>query len=631
MNFRYDINGLRAIAVIAVVLFHFNPAWVPGGFVGVDVFFVISGFLMTGIIFRGLKNESFNLFKFYVARANRIIPALAVLCLVLLIFGWFYLTPLDYKVLGKHVASSMGFVSNVIYWRESGYFDAASHEKWLLHTWSLSVEWQFYILYPIVLVALKKFLSLENLKRLIVVGTILGFVLSVIATIKWPNPAYYLLPTRAWEMMMGGVAFLYPWSLSESKKKILEIIGLALILGSYAFVSSSVPWPGHFALLPVLGAYLMIASNQQSSFITNNPLFQYLGKWSYSIYLWHWPVVVYGYYFDVQCWALYGLPLSVIFGFASFRFVESQSFHSFYSWRNVLNVKPLWPVLFLVPLGYFAYLTNGFLDFKYSGNKKNLLLEQINAIGDWDYPSSELYYHGAMYRELRGDEVSKYANLFIGDSLVEQYYPKVNQLVKNGDMPTTYFFTEGGCMPLEGLGSPGKNCRNLYKVRGFIEDKVFDKVFISGYWAYYLSDLSTYEIKNRGIKLNESKGRSLIVDDLVDLISEIKTKSNHVYYILPTPYGEEFDPNETIKKIIKDEDLNYYGVDSYRDKYKQLYIYIDEIVKRTGMEIIDPISYLCDRGECKTMDKSGKPYYKDRIHLRPWYVIDKVDYLTDLN
>ncbi|MFS1936404.1 acyltransferase family protein [Vibrio splendidus] len=183
------------------------------------MFFVISGFLMTSIIFRGLEDDNFKLFKFYVARANRIIPALAVLCLVLLVFGWFYLTPVDYRALGKHVASSMGFLSNVIYWRESGYFDAASHEKWLLHTWSLSVEWQFYILYPIVLVALKKFLSLENLKRLIVIGTISGFVFSVIATMKWPNPAYYLLPTRAWEMMMGGVAFLYPWSVSEVKKK----------------------------------------------------------------------------------------------------------------------------------------------------------------------------------------------------------------------------------------------------------------------------------------------------------------------------------------------------------------------------------------------------------------------------
>lgn len=360
MNFRYDINGLRAIAVIAVVLFHFNPAWVPGGFAGVDVFFVISGFLMTSIIFRGLENDNFNLFKFYVARANRIIPALAVLCLVLLVFGWFYLTPLDYRALGKHVASSMGFLSNIIYWRESGYFDAASHEKWLLHTWSLSVEWQFYIIYPIILVALKRFLSLESLKRLIVVGTVLGFGFSVVATIKWPNPAYYLLPTRAWEMMMGGVAFLYPWSLSENKKKLTELIGLALILASYAFVSSDIPWPGHFALMPVLGSYMMIVTNRQSSMATNNPVFQSLGKWSYSIYLWHWPVVVLGYYFDVQDWILYGLPLSVILGFISFKFVERFEFKSFSNWFDLLKVKPLYMIFSLSVLSSIVFINEGF-------------------------------------------------------------------------------------------------------------------------------------------------------------------------------------------------------------------------------------------------------------------------------
>ncbi len=345
--------------MIAVVLFHFNPAWVPGGFAGVDVFFVISGFLMTGIIFRGLENNNFNLFKFYVARANRIIPALAVLCLTLLIFGWFYLTPLDYRALGKHVASSMGFLSNVIYWKESGYFTAASHEKWLLHTWSLSVEWQFYIIYPIVLIVLKRLFSLENLKRFIVFGTVLGFALSVVATMKWSNPAYYLLPTRAWEMMMGGIAFLYPWSLSENKKKLTELIGLVLILTSYAFVSSDIPWPGHFASLPVLGAYLIIVSNQQSSLVTNNKAFQYLGKWSYSIYLWHWPVVVLGYYFDIQHWALYGLPLSIILGFISFKFIEGLKFKSFARWFDIFKVKPLYMLLLLCAFSSFVFINEG--------------------------------------------------------------------------------------------------------------------------------------------------------------------------------------------------------------------------------------------------------------------------------
>lgn len=371
MNFRYDINGLRAIAVIAVVLFHFNPAWVPGGFAGVDVFFVISGFLMTGIIFRGLENDSFNLFKFYVARANRIIPALAVLCLVILVFGWFYLSPFDYRELGKHVSSSLGFISNVVYWRESGYFDAASHEKWLLHTWSLSVEWQFYIIYPIVLVALKRFLSLENLKRLIVVGTVLGFGFSVVATIKWPNAAYYLLPTRAWEMMMGGVAFLYPWHLSESKKKLIELIGVALILGSYVFVSSDVPWPGHFALLPVLGAYLIIVSNRQTSIITNNGLFQYLGKWSYSIYLWHWPVVVFLYFYELHGYELFGIFGSIVLGFSSYYFVESKK-------ASFKVIVSLW--LFVVSVSTLILFNSNFIDYP-----ESILGHNINDNGKAKY------------------------------------------------------------------------------------------------------------------------------------------------------------------------------------------------------------------------------------------------------
>nr|WP_280544977.1 acyltransferase [Vibrio splendidus] len=246
------------MAVIAVVLFHFNASLVPSGFAGVDVFFVISGFLMTGIIFKGLDNKQFNVFTFYVNRANRIIPALAFLCIVLMLFDWFNLPPVDYQKLGKHISSSVMFLSNVLYWRESGYFDAASNEKWLLHTWSLSVEWQFYIIYPLILVFLKKKLELVNLKRLVVIFTIFGYFLSVVATELFPNASYYLLPTRAWEMMVGGVAYLFPWNVSENKKKYLEALGVTLILVTYFYVTSDIPWPGSYAIFPVMGAYFVL-------------------------------------------------------------------------------------------------------------------------------------------------------------------------------------------------------------------------------------------------------------------------------------------------------------------------------------------------------------------------------------
>ena len=361
MKFRKDINGLRAIAVIAVVLFHFNASWMPGGFAGVDVFFVISGFLMTGIIFRGIEQEKFSILNFYVARANRIIPALALLCLVLLVFGWFYLTPLEYRTLGKHAASSVGFLSNFIYWTEAGYFDAASHEKWLLHTWSLSVEWQFYIIYPLILVAMRKFLSIKTMKFMLIVGTVLGFIFCVIASYRWPSLSYYLLPTRAWEMMIGGVAYLYPFTLQENRKRLVEWAGLALVIGSYFLISAEKAWPGYLALFPVVGSFLIIQAQRNDSVITSNIVFQKIGAWSYSIYLWHWPLVVIIYTFSLSEYYIYlGMALSILLGFLSYKYVEKIRFRNDYN--NIftyLKCKPMYIAIVCMIIGTTLYVTNG--------------------------------------------------------------------------------------------------------------------------------------------------------------------------------------------------------------------------------------------------------------------------------
>ena len=213
--FRPDIAGLRAIAVIAVVLYHFGVKGFSGGFVGVDIFFVISGFLMTGIIFSKIETNKFSFIDFYLARAKRIIPALAVLCLVLVVCGWFFLIPGDFRTLGKHAASSISFLSNFIFWREAGYFDTSSHEKWLLHTWSLSVEWQFYIIYPLIIFTLKKILDTQSIKLSIATLAISSFGLSIYIGNNWPSAGFYLFPTRAWEMLAGGIVFLYPLRVSS--------------------------------------------------------------------------------------------------------------------------------------------------------------------------------------------------------------------------------------------------------------------------------------------------------------------------------------------------------------------------------------------------------------------------------
>ena len=357
MPFRSDINGLRAIAVIFVVCFHFFPQFIPGGFIGVDIFFVISGYLMTKIILSNISTSNFSYFSsitdFILARIKRIVPALAWLCFLLLALGYWQFSQPLLNEFSKHALSSMLFFSNFTYWFETGYFDAAAKDKWLLHTWSLSVEWQFYILYPLVLMSFAallkvkwlkvkwlkvKWLKVKWLKRLILVATIFSFVLGVYFSGYFQsqiNPAftsasYYLLPTRAWEMLIGGVAFCYGMgniALSTKSRKILTHVALIVMLGCCFLVSEHTPWPGIWALIPTLCTYVVIACNSSHSPILDAKPMQQIGGWSYSIYLWHWPIMVAGNYFKLSLWGplfwpLAGLILAVLFGYLSYRFIE---------------------------------------------------------------------------------------------------------------------------------------------------------------------------------------------------------------------------------------------------------------------------------------------------------------------
>ena len=360
MDFRKDINGLRAIAVIGVLLFHFHPAWLPGGFAGVDVFFVISGYLITGIIMRGLDAGRFSLAAFYKSRARRIIPALAVLCFTLLAAGWFYMLPLDYSALGTHVASSLGFVSNFVYWGEAGYFTANAHEKWLLHTWSLSVEWQFYLLYPIALLILNRFVALSHLRWWVLAGCLAGFGFCVFASYQWPEPSFYLLPTRAWELLLGGVAALFPVKLGPAHQRLLEWAGLGLIGAGFVMLTEQDVWPGYLVLLPVLGTFAVIVAARPDSLLTSNPLSQWTGKLSYSLYLWHWPVVVlmnYAGWLDVTGNVALGMTFAFVLAVASYRLVEQPTGSARYERRGTLAT--LGTLIALVFVGGAAITATG--------------------------------------------------------------------------------------------------------------------------------------------------------------------------------------------------------------------------------------------------------------------------------
>lgn len=330
MRFSRDINGLRAIAVIAVVLFHFSLEGFQGGFVGVDVFFVISGYLMTAIVMSRMQGGHLSVWRFYGDRVRRIVPALLLLCLVLLAVGWFVLLPSDYKRLGKQVAGSLSFVSNILFWREAGYFDAASHSKWLLHTWSLSVEWQFYLAYPLLLVVLRRMLGPARIRWALAAMALVSFALSVHDATRTPSAAFYLLPTRAWEMLLGGLVLLFPLRANSRMRHLLEVAGLLLIAGSVGLIDASMAWPGVRALVPTIGAALVISTRREASLLLGHRAMQALGRCSYSVYLWHWPIVVGLTQFtnlSVGPRALLGIPLSIALGWLSYRYFETPTRH----------------------------------------------------------------------------------------------------------------------------------------------------------------------------------------------------------------------------------------------------------------------------------------------------------------
>lgn len=331
-KFRIDINGLRAWAVLMVVFYHFNVSGFSGGFVGVDIFFVISGFLMTRIIIEKLddKNErgQFDFFEFYFSRACRIIPALLVLCAILAVLGWFFLPPAEYAILGSHISASLEFFSNMRYWLEVGYFDSSAHDKWLLHTWSLSVEWQFYFFLPIMLWGLWKIQPGRKKAAILLIFVFFAsLVLSIVVTPRDASAAFYFLLTRAWEMLAGGLVYLAsPYiSLPRWSQKAVEFTGVGLISACIYLLSWQTSWPSWHALVPVLGAVCVLCAARPDSFWTAGRVAQWLGNCSYSVYLWHWPVVVALVYankvHDAPA-SFLGLLLSVVFGWLSFTLVE---------------------------------------------------------------------------------------------------------------------------------------------------------------------------------------------------------------------------------------------------------------------------------------------------------------------
>ncbi|CNK68876.1 acyltransferase [Yersinia alsatica] len=537
-KFRNDINGLRAWAVIAVVLYHFGVPGFSGGFVGVDIFFVISGFLMTRIIVSGMESGNFSFLQFYLARARRIIPMLLVLCFALLIFGWFWLPEQNYKLLATHVVNTLFFISNIKFWRESGYFDASSHEKWLLHTWSLSVEWQFYIILPIIIFVLWKFINYKAVKFALFALGFLSLCLSIYASQRWPSAAFYLLPTRMWEMLAGGMAW---WvtrrkAMPDTLARYTEVIGIVFISASIVLFNSSIVWPGSNALLPVAGAVLVLISARQKSIFTANIIAQKLGASSYSIYLWHWPIVVALTYLSLLSnykWVLLALVATVILGELSLKLVENPSRKVFAKLSATSNL--VYISLCTLVVGVLALtVRHSTLERDIMADKETVELyakiQSFHVMPNRDNGYCFYNVDGesnpiiSMEKSVckLGVKSLKPKGLLFGDSFAGHYEPFVDEVAKKLGISVDSV-TTNWCFPSLTDSTNGTKTRVAYKQcllnREYLKDNIskYDFVIFSGIW---------FDLYRKGYQ-----------NEIVDVIKYAKSKGVKVYVMAsPTQY-----------------------------------------------------------------------------------------------
>ena len=337
MQYRSDIDGLRAVAVVPVILFHAGFAGFEGGFVGVDVFFVISGYLITGILIGELATGTFSIARFYERRARRILPALFVVMAACLPFAWLWMLPSQMKEFGQSIVATLLFSSNVLFWRQDDYFSASAELQPLLHTWSLSVEEQFYLIFPILLLVLWRFGRRQALISLVILA-VLSFLVSEWASHRLPTANFFLAPMRAWELLAGAICAMVSARRPFGSSSVLSIAGLAMIIGAILVFDGDTPFPGVYALVPVTGAALILLFAGHDSLtarlLSRAPLVG-LGLISYSAYLWHQPLFAFARIRSltepepVLMAALSGF--SIVLAYLTWRFVE-RPFRSGGAW-----------------------------------------------------------------------------------------------------------------------------------------------------------------------------------------------------------------------------------------------------------------------------------------------------------
>ena len=605
VNFRHDINLLRGLAILSVVFYHFVPKLLPGGFIGVDIFFVISGYLMTSIITKNAIKGDFSFISFYSARFRRIVPALFVMTIMLMLAFWYWLPTVEYRKLGNYVGYVVLFISNIRLNKESGdYFAGDSHENWFLHTWSLSVEWQFYLLLPLLIVFLVKIKKAKSLPYVFLALAVLSFSSSVYHSSEFDSSTFYLLQYRAWEMLCGGLSFFLTAKMSSTVRNFGAATGLVAIILCAFLLDQNVTWPGIFTVIPVASTMLCIICNSQTLASQLDRHISWVGLSSYSVYLWHWPLAVLLVYANVNNdvrWVSLALIASFIIGVLSWKTIENPA-------RSALaRISNLSLLTVAVVFAGSLYLTSYAIKNQIVTNDPNPRVDVI---------ASEAI--NKNYSEDSRTHISHYGSgpvkaIIIGDSHAVATATALASAV--GDNGSVVGLTYSGC-PNIAFGDlkdhPGCSLFNQQLLNRLSEFNSQTPVF--------LVNRSTHYIENGLIDFgsrtdSKEKNDELFKESYSEMVCAIRKRHN-VFMVNPIPEMPVNVPRRISHDLMMGktpEDI-FTTVQSYIERNQLILDAQKKAAKSCSAEILKPIDYLCHDGLCYGSENL-QPLYFDDNHI----------------
>jgi peptidoglycan/LPS O-acetylase OafA/YrhL len=648
MKYRSEINGLRALAVVPVILFHAGFDIVSGGYVGVDVFFVISGYLITTILIEDIENNRFSLVSFYERRARRILPALFLVILVCIPFAWLLMLPNEMLHFSRSLVAVSLFFSNILFWRESGYFEAASEEKPLLHTWSLAVEEQYYVLFPIFLILVWRF-GKNRVFWTIIVLAVVSLLMSEWGWRNKPAGNFYLAPTRAWELFAGSIAAFIIQKRGVQANNILSLVGLASIFFAIFVYDESTPFPSIYALVPVLGAVLLILFAERSTWVArllSTKVFVGIGLISYSAYLWHQPLFAFArirLLEEPSAILMATLSvLSLMLAGLSWRFVEAPFRNKEFCSRSMIFIGSVIGCILFISFGLSGHLTKG-----YSARFPHDVVQTLNEANDPEKMLKCHFLQTKISHEIR-PECNQYlvnnsaSVLMIGDSHLSAVGLQIQKRLFNLDIGS---HAVSGCGYIRGLyhvgGRRSNYCAEYYKaIFDYAENNnITDIVMIARFPMYLHGD--RYDNGEGGVEAGdpfivdtiEWQGASAKWDDQ-DRLSrventyrqELKNFASKFRVIVfePTPVVGWHVPNFYGHDYLYKDKNNYSDekfTHSYANYKSRTKVFIDIVnsIDSKNLSLYDLSRLFCseETGRC-TFLKDNKLLYYDQDHLSPY-------------